>query len=93
MAKRMTKAIRLEKKLELKQISIEKGKGGGKIFERLSADTEDILAIGGAMVSVLLAAGIAFKTVDVVSGGAIIIAICGGAVIAKIIKAKRKKRK
>lgn len=60
---------------------------------RFRIGTEDILALGAVIVAVIIANGIANKTVDVVQGGAIVTALVGVAGIVQVIKAKRKKSK
>jgi hypothetical protein len=55
-----------------------------------SIDTEDILAIGAAIVAIIIAIGIALGNVDVVKGGTIITACVGTAGIAQVIKSRRK---
>jgi len=54
--------------------------------------TEDILAIGAAIVAIIIAIGIVFQTVDVAQGGTIIIVLVGAAGIAQVIKAKRRRK-
>jgi len=51
----------------------------------------EILVIGSALCAVLLALGITFGNVDVVEGGVIIVSLCGGLIIVRVLKASKSK--
>ena len=65
--------------------------GGARPFT-LRMDVWDILAIGAVIVAIIIANGVANKTVDANVGATIIIALVGSAGIAQVIKAKRRKK-
>ena len=65
-----------------RDIRIEPGKG-------VSIATEDIIAMGGVIVSILIALGIAFLGADGKMGAAIIVPLLGISGIAHIIKARK----
>ena len=66
------------------------GKRTDAITKKIIIDTEDILAIFCGIVALIIAIGIVFKTVDVVSGGVIIGGLLSASAVAEIIKIKRK---
>ena len=51
----------------------------------------EILVIGPALCAVLLALGITFGKVDVVEGGVIIMSLCSGSIIVRILKVSKSK--
>ncbi len=57
---------------------------------KFKMDTEDLLAIAGLLVGVIIALGIVFAGIDVKLGGGILIALCGGSAIAEVIGARRR---
>ena len=50
---------------------------------------EEVIVIGSVLCAVVLALGVTFGHVDVVEGGAIIVSLCGGTVVAKALKTLR----
>jgi hypothetical protein len=57
---------------------------------KLDISLGEILVIGSVSCSMIIALGIFFEHVPVESGGVIIVSLCGGAVVAKILKALKK---
>ena len=71
-------------------IEVTKPAGGGW---KITVDPEDILALGALIVVVILAIGIVFvRSVPLVAGGEVIVALVGGSAIAQVVKARRKRR-
>lgn len=53
---------------------------------RLTVSLEEILVIGSVSCAIIIALGITLGHVSVLAGGAIIVSLCGGNVIVKVIK-------
>lgn len=62
--------------------------GGGRKSFRM--DTEDIIAIGAVMCSVILSIGITIGNVDIVAGGGVVVGLVGVSGLAELMKAKRR---
>jgi len=87
---------RPEPDFELLQISktteeTELPEGGKKIIRRFrfKMDTEDIVAIGCALVAVVIVLGVVFGAIRASTGLPLIAPFAGGAIIAEVVKAKR----
>lgn len=54
-------------------------------------DTEDLLAVGGIIVAIILTCAIVYGLIDLKIGGSIIVLIVGGVAISQVVKARRTK--
>lgn len=52
---------------------------------KLDVSLEEILVIGSVLCALLIALGITFGEVPIVEGGAIIVSLCGGTVLAEVL--------
>ena len=56
---------------------------------KLDVSLEEILVLGSTCCAIIIALGMSLGRIPVLSGGAIIVSLCGGAVVVKVLKEEK----